>query len=126
MSTSLSNLVDNLSNKVLDDGICDSCSSKLEYIKVRNSDRLIFECFDCKRRYSEKFSEKLKKKIITKFKNIYRFCNKDINKFMLLLRKGIYPYEYMDDWNRLNEEKLPDKSDFYSSLNMEEISEIDY
>ena len=44
---------------------------------------------------------------------------------MLLLRKGIYPYEYMDDWNRLNEENLPDKSDFYSSLNMEEISEID-
>ena len=62
MSTSLSNLVDNLSNKVLDDRICDSCGSKLEYIKVRNSDRLIFECFDYKRRYSKKFSEKLKKK----------------------------------------------------------------
>ena len=45
---------------------------------------------------------------------------------MLLLRKGVYPYEYMDDWDRSDEEKLPDKSDFYSSLNMEEISEIDY
>ena len=32
----------------------------------------------------------------------------------------------MDDWDRFNEEKLPDKSDFYSSFNMEEISEIDY
>ena len=45
---------------------------------------------------------------------------------MLLLRKGVYPDEYMDDWDRLNEEKLPSKSDFYSSLNMEDISKIDY
>ena len=45
---------------------------------------------------------------------------------MLLKRKGVYPYEYMDDWDRFNEEKLPNKSDFYSSLNMEDISEIDY
>ena len=45
---------------------------------------------------------------------------------MLLLRKGVYPYEYMDDWSRFDEEELPDKSDFYSSLNMEEISSIDY
>ena len=45
---------------------------------------------------------------------------------MLLLRKGVYPYEYMDDWDRLNEEKLSNKSDFYCSFNMEDISEIDY
>ena len=45
---------------------------------------------------------------------------------MLLLRKGVYPYEYMDDWDRFNEEKLPNKTDFYSSFNMEGISEIDY
>ena len=32
----------------------------------------------------------------------------------------------MDDWDRFNEEKLPNKSDFYSSLNMEDISETDY
>ena len=32
----------------------------------------------------------------------------------------------MDDWDRFNEEKLPNKSDFYSSLNMDDISEIDY
>ena len=45
---------------------------------------------------------------------------------MILLRKGVYPYEYMDDWSRFDEEQLPDKSDFYSGLNMEEISGIDY
>ena len=32
----------------------------------------------------------------------------------------------MDDWNRFDEEQLPDKSDFYSGLNMEEISGTDY
>ena len=45
---------------------------------------------------------------------------------MLLLRKGVYPYEYMDDWDRFNEKKLPNKSDYYRSLNMEHIPEIDY
>ena len=39
---------------------------------------------------------------------------------MLLLKEGVNPYEYMDDWDRFNEEKR----DFYSSLNMEDISEI--
>ena len=124
MSTSLSRLVDNLSNSIIKNGKCGSCGSNLEYIAIRKSGRLILECYDCKRRYSEKFSEKLEKKFIKKFKNTYGFCNKDINKFMLLLRKVIYPYEYMNDWNRFDEEKLPNKSDFYSSLNMEEISGI--
>ena len=45
---------------------------------------------------------------------------------MLLLRKGVYPYEYMDDWDRFNEEKLSNRSDFYSSLKIKDISEIDY
>ena len=45
---------------------------------------------------------------------------------MLLLRKGVYSYEFMDDWDRFNKEELTNKSDFYSSLNMEDISEIDY
>ena len=45
---------------------------------------------------------------------------------MLLLRKGVYPDEYMDDLDRLKEEKLPNKSVFYSNLNLEDISKIDY
>ena len=38
-----------------------------------------------------------------------KFSNKDINKFILLLRKGTYPYEYMDDWEKFNETTLPEK-----------------
>ena len=93
MSTSLSTLVDNLSNRILDNGKCTKCNSSLEYISISEKGRLLFECFDCKKRYKRKFYKKLTKK----FKNIYNFCNGDIDKFMLLLRKGIYPYEYMDD-----------------------------
>ena len=44
-----------------------------------------------------------------KFPNIYRFCNRDLNKFSVLLRKGVYPYDYMDSWEKFNETELPDK-----------------
>ena len=32
-----------------------------------------------------------------------------VNKFVLLLRKGVYPYEYMDSWEKFDENKLPPK-----------------
>ena len=42
------------------------------------------------------------------------------------MRKGVYPYEYMDSWHRFNETSLPDKKDFYNRLNIENIIDIDY
>ena len=110
--------VDNLSEGIHDNGKCTKCNSSLGYISISKKGRLLFEFFDCKKRYTRKFDKKLTKK----FKNTYNYCNGDIDKFMLLLRKGIYPYKYIDDWSRLDEEQLPDESDFYSCLNMEEIS----
>ena len=32
----------------------------------------------------------------------------------------------MDDWKRFNETSLPAKEDFYSNLNMEDITDADY
>ena len=57
---------------------------------------------------------------------MYQFCNGDLNKFVLLRRKGVYPYEYMDSWERFDETSLPDKKYFYSELNLEDISDSDY
>ena len=44
----------------------------------------------------------------------------------MLLRKGVCPYEYLDSWGRFNETLLPDKEAFYSNLNMEDITDVDY
>ena len=45
---------------------------------------------------------------------------------MLLLRKGVYPYEYMDDWNKFNENELPLKEEFYSNFKMSNISDKEH
>ena len=44
----------------------------------------------------------------------------------MLLRKVVYPYEYLDTWERFYETSLPDKEAFYSNLNMEDITDVDY
>ena len=120
MSTSLSSLVDNLSEK-LHSGKCIDCKSELDYMLFEYN-QLIFQCFDCKRNYMNDFN----KELIKRFENAYEFCNGGINKFILLLGKGVYSYEYMDSWERFNETSLPDKKAFYSELNLEDITDKDY
>ena len=120
MSSSLSKLVDNLSEDIHNNK-CVNCNSCLDYIKIKN-EKLLLKCFNCNTYYKKKFN----KDLIKKFKNTYSFCNNDLNKFILLLRKGVYPYEYVDNWERFNETSLPSKKDFYSNLNMEDIDDIDY
>ena len=120
MSSLLSNLVDNLSEGLHSDK-CTHCKYCLEYIKSK-SDQLTLKCFECKKNYKKDFNNEL----IKRFVNIYKFCNKEYNKFILLLRKGVYPYEYMDGWERFDETSLPDKKAFYSSLSMENITDVDY
>ena len=44
----------------------------------------------------------------------------------MLLRKGAYPYEDMDNWEKFYETTLPPKEAFYSNLNEEFISDADY
>ena len=68
----------------------------------------------------------VQKELIKRFASVYKFCNKEINKFILLLRKGVYPYDYMDNRKSFNETSFSDQKDFHSILNMEDISDIDY
>ena len=46
--------------------------------------------------------------------------------FRLLLRKGVYPYEYMTSWDKFKETKLPPNEAFHGNLNMSDISDYDY
>ena len=120
MSSSLSKLVDKLSEGIHNNK-CVDCNSCLDYIKITN-EKLLLKWFNCNAYYRKKFN----KDLIKKLKNTYSFCNNDINKFVSLLRKGVYPYEYVDNWERFSEISLPSKEDFYSNLNMEDINDIGY
>ena len=121
MSSSLSKLVDNLSEGIHNNK-CSDCESNRDYIKIKKNRKLLLKCFNCDVYYKKKFNKDLMKK----FENTYSFYNNDLNKLILLLRKGVYPYEYMDNWEKFNETSLPIKEDFYSHLNMEDIDDIDY
>ena len=99
MSSSLSNLLDNLFKGLLNKK-CGKCKSCLEYMSSEGI-KLIFNAQTVKLYFNKDF--------INRFANTYEFCNKDINKFILFLRKGIYPYEYMDSWERFDETFLPNK-----------------
>ena len=136
MAGSLSNLVNNPSEGIHrikcefghNNKKCQTCGIKynycncfLEYINFKN-DLIEYICLCCNKNYQHKFDEKLKER----FFNTYKFFNYNNNKFILLLRKGVYPYEYMDDWKKFNEKCLPEKEDFYSHLNMKEYTDADY
>ena len=78
MSTSLSTLVYNLSNKIIENGKYVNCKSYLEFIKIRNNGRLIFECIDCKKRYQKDIGDETLKRLKKNFRNTYNFCNKTL------------------------------------------------
>ncbi|XP_044019812.1 uncharacterized protein LOC122860176 [Aphidius gifuensis] len=54
-----------------------------------------------------------------------KYCNSE-EEFQLLKRKGAYPYEYTDSFDKLNETSLPPKENFFSKLSNENISDSDY
>ena len=77
---------------------CKDCQCCLEY-----------RCLCCNRNYQKKINEHLKKQ----FSNTYRFSCHGINKFILLLQKGVFPFEYMDDCEKCKVMLLLEKDDFY-------------
>ena len=124
MSTSLSELVDNMSG-IFNSIECKSCIEKIKinseccFVGLKNN-RLIYKCKECKEEWKRPINE-----LIENFPSIYQFCNGNLNKFVLLLRKGVYPYECMDIWEKFDETILPTKEAFYGNLNLEDISSKD-
>ena len=132
---SLSNLVNNLSEEFHrikckfghDNKKCETCRTKYKYcdcfVEYTNfkDDLIEYKCLCCNKNCQHKFDEKLKER----FFKTCKFSNHD-NNIILLLRKGVYLYEYMDDWEKCNETLLPEKVNFYSHLNMKDITDADY
>ena len=98
---------------------CTNCKSCLHYISTKDH-QLIFKCIEYIKNHIKHFNKDLTKRI----ENKCEFYDRDINEFIWLLRKGAYPYEYMDSWERFDEKLIPSKKDFYSNLNLEDITDI--
>ena len=80
------------------------CSCFLECTNIKD-DFKEYKCLYCNKNDQHKFNEKLKER----FFNTYKFSNHDNNKFILLLRKAVYLYEYVNDWEKFNEVSLSEK-----------------
>ena len=79
--------------------VMDTRSDNEEFMNGDDTDEVIKSLFkSCLQRFEENLQEKMRGSVFC-----YSFCNNDLNKFVLLLRKGVYPYEYMDSWEKFNE-----------------------
>ncbi|KAE9522371.1 hypothetical protein AGLY_017202, partial [Aphis glycines] len=95
------------------------------------------------------FSKAIAPKFNIKFVDTYRFMAEKLSKLAknlsedksrfretikifsiemldLVTRKGVFPYEYVDSWSKLNDSFLPSKLKFYSTLTDENITDDDY
>ena len=70
--------------------------------------------------------DSLTKNLVRGGKKLFGFEDYSELQYDLLTRKGVYPYEYVNCWDRFNETQLPPIDGFYSKLNMSSISEEDY
>ena len=71
-----------------------------------------YKCLSCNKNYSNKIDEELKKG----FKSTFKLPNNDINNFILLQKKVVYPYEYMDESEKFNETSLSEIEESYNNL----------
>ena len=94
----------------------------MELINISGDYIALFGCERCRTKKTEDLDKGVLKK---NFNHTSRFCRCD-EKFHLMIRKGVYPYEYMDGWKKFEETSLPPKDAFYSRLNMKDISDQDH
>ena len=93
MRDSLSNLVNNTS-EIFNSIECKSCIEKIKIISecyvVLKNNRLIYKCKKCKKEWKRPLN-----KLFEKFPSIYQFCEGELNRFVLSLRKGVFSDEWL-------------------------------
>ena len=123
-------MLSSLSNILITYGINNKeCESFMERKKIKSewdfigfkNNRLNYRYKECEKKFFKPING-----LIKNFSIAYQFCNVDLNKFVLSLRKCVYPYEYMDSWEKFDETSLLPKEAFCSELNLEEITDKDY
>ena len=122
MARGLSTLVDNLSElTVCKCGPNDSRDIIRKGKELKGKNYILIKCNTCN------FKKKVKDNILIKrFPSTFKSCKGNLKKFLLLLRKGVYPYEYMDSMDKFNETELPSIDKFYSKPQKKHISDKDY
>ena len=124
MSSSLENLVKNITKC----GKCDACNPGNCIKRVVDSEDNVMqhktsfscgECINCKN--SSKLCMKLNHNNL-----IYTPKEFEGEQLKLMIKKGVYPYDYMDSFKKFEDNKLPKKEDFFSIINNKHITDEEY
>ena len=124
MSSSLENLVKNITKC----GKCDACNPGNCIKRIVDSEDHIMqhktsfscgECINCKN--SSKSCMKLNHGNL-----IYTSKEFEGEQLRLMIKKGVYPYDYMNSFEKFEDSRLPRKEDFFSIMNNEHITDEEY
>lgn len=95
----------------------DKINDKNIFMKIRFLDSFRFMASSI-----EKLAKNLKP---DQFRETSKFYPEQ-TKFNLVIKKGMFPYSYIDSFQKLNDSKLPTRDKFYDSLNNFDITDSDY
>ena len=103
---------------------CEEKSDKNIKLKIKevHGKKYIFTiCKSCKFKKGQTLG-----KLKHKFPSTFKLSDNNVDKFLLLFKKGVYPYEYMESTDKFNDTSLPSQEKFYSKLHFKNISDEEY
>ena len=101
-----------------------TCNLSGESCEITNIDQYYVAHGKCRNCYSGYSKHQINKDSI--FDTFLNLRVNHTDEQFRLLRKGVYPHEYMSSWDKFTETKLPPKKAFHNNLNMSDISKYDY
>ena len=124
MSSSLDKLVENVTKC----GKCETCkpdSCILRSVSYRGhiiQHQTSYPCLKCKN------CKKVGKSCVNPVYNNLKYTSEEFkgDKLHLMSKKGVYPYDFMDSFEKFDQTELPDKEHFYSILNDQDITNDEY